>query len=207
MPWHSSLCRWPLHHRHELRHQDKERKEKQPDTMRYFSVILLSTLLTLVNCQADKIVQALNTTQSQVQTLDSMVAAFKGDLLAAVKIQQQALVIGRQIETTTEIVEATPSLNDTTSLEVATSVLTLVPFVETLLKRIQDKKPVFQSVVIGLFDVTAQVTQILTKQKTATLALGNSIATKLTGAFKTAAPAIIDKLEADFNRVIADYGS
>lgn len=125
--------------------------------MRCFPVILLSTLLTLVNCQADKIIKALNNTQAQVQYLDSMVAAFNGDVLAAVKIQQQALVIGRQIEFTTEVVDATPSLNDDTSLEVATSVLSLVPIVETLLKRIQAKKPAFQSVVIGLFDVTGLV--------------------------------------------------
>ncbi|KXS96244.1 hypothetical protein AC578_5485 [Pseudocercospora eumusae] len=184
--------------------------------MRYLAILLLSTLLTLVNCQADKIIKALNDTQTQVQTLDSMVSAFDGDTLAAVKIQQQALVIGRQIEATTEAVEATPSLDDDTSLQVATAVLNLVPIVETLLKRIQAKKPAFQSVVIGLFDVTGQVmadlfgiqvVQTLTKQKTATLALGNSIAAKLTGAFKTAAPAIIDKLEADFDRVIADYGT
>ncbi|EME77296.1 uncharacterized protein MYCFIDRAFT_200605 [Pseudocercospora fijiensis CIRAD86] len=175
--------------------------------MRFFSVVLLSTLLTLVNCQADKIIAALNSTQAAVQTLDTMVAAFNGDLLEAVKILQQAYVIGKQVENTTEIVEASPTLTDDTSLKVATSVLGLVPVVESLLKKIQAKKPAFQSIVIGLFDVTGLVTTTLTKQKTSTLALGHSIVTKLTGAFKTAAPAIIDQLEADFDRVIADYGS
>lgn len=174
-----------------------------------FATIILTHLLPTVTSQATKIVDGLHLIQSHIKYTNQLVTYFNGNpqtgTLDAVNIQEEALDLGHAIQYTTSVAHASPNLDEAGSLAVVTAVISLRPDVETLLKNIVAKRPAFDAVVVGLFSVSGQVQQTLTNQKALTQALGYAIAEKLTGAYKTAAPLLLQEFADQFDQAIAAY--
>ncbi|KXT00751.1 hypothetical protein AC578_2938 [Pseudocercospora eumusae] len=175
----------------------------------------LLLVATLVNCftavsgQAASIVPALQLVQSHVRYVNSLVNAFDGNpytgTLDSVNINQAADDLGHAVEYATRIADASPLLDETDSESVAAAVISLRPDVEGLLKNIAAKRWAFDRVVVGLFSVSKQVQTTLTDQKALTAALGNAIAEKLSGAYREAAPQLLNEFMMAFDTAIGAY--
>lgn len=159
--------------------------------------------------QGANIVYGLQQVQAQIGVLNQMLYYFDGNpatgALDAIKIQDQTDNVGEAVEYTTQIANASPTLDEADSLAVSTQVLSLRPDIKNLLLNIAAKKPEFDGVIVGLFSVSKQVKESLQDQKALTVALGDAIAMKLTGAFKKAAPEINDEFAMEFDAAIAAY--
>ncbi|GIZ49436.1 hypothetical protein CKM354_001246600 [Cercospora kikuchii] len=177
--------------------------------MKLLMFVTLLSCLTTVSGQAQSIVDALQLVQQGIRYSDSLVYRFDGNpytgALDAINIQESANQVGHAVEYCIAVANASPLLNDQDSGAVAVAILSLRPDVETLLKRIISKKWNFDQVVVGLFSVSKQVQQALTDQKAQTIALGNAVASKLSGAYRQAAPLLLEEFSASFDSAIAAF--
>ncbi|EME78208.1 uncharacterized protein MYCFIDRAFT_212659 [Pseudocercospora fijiensis CIRAD86] len=177
--------------------------------MQLLLVVALVNCFTAVSGQAAKIVPALQLVQSHVRYVNQRVVAFNGNpstgTLDAVNINQAADDLGHAVEYATRVAQASSQLSAQDSEAVSAAVISLRPDVEGLLKNIAAKRPAFDRVVIGLFSVSKQVQTTLTDEKALTIALGNAIASKLSGAYREAAPLLLNEFSMAFDAAIGAY--
>lgn len=178
--------------------------------MLHLPLLLLSALPTLIHAQTVSLLTgAINKTLSDGVTLFTKISTFEGSpdtgLLDAVKIVAAAYDVQKDILAADQIVQKIQNFTDTESIQVSTSVIGLVSPIKLLLKTIVTKKPAFQAVKLGLDDLTPQVLGVLQKTKSGALSLGQNIVSRLSGAIKDAAPALLKDIEIAFDTAIAAY--
>ncbi|KXT03710.1 hypothetical protein AC578_5160 [Pseudocercospora eumusae] len=180
--------------------------------MRLLTTVFLSAcaLPVALSQNAQAIVAGLQGIQGQTAYLDYMLSKFTGTPLAGavdiINIQQQSDQVARAIRSCTWAAEATPYILDTQGSEaVSAAVLALRPITEQLLHRITYMKPIFDQAFVGLVSVSKQVQTSLTDQKALVAALGHAITQRLSGAYRAAAPELIDEFKDAFDEAIGAF--
>ncbi|KAF7198071.1 hypothetical protein HII31_00427 [Pseudocercospora fuligena] len=177
--------------------------------MQLLLVVALVNCFTAVSGQAASIVPALQLVQSHVRYVNSLVYPFNGNpytgTLDSVNINQAADDLGHAVEYATRVAQASPLLDEKNSEAVAAAVIALRPDVEGLLKNIAAKRWAFDQVVVGLFSVSKQVQTTLMDQKALTAALGSAITEKLSGAYREAAPLLLNEFSMAFDTAIGAF--
>ena len=158
---------------------------------------------------ATSIVNAINTIESRIATLNNTLNPFEPRQITAIAtvlaVQLETDALGDAINAATKATTASAPLSEDDSNTVAQAVLLLEPQIASLITNIISKKPAFDTAVLGIGSVAPQVEQDLKEQNTASTALGNAITAKLTPDFAALAPLVLGEISAAFQSGIQAY--
>lgn len=126
------------------------------------------------------------------------------DTFAALNIELKAGALSKSLDSATSVCNSSAPLSDAESGDVANSVVGLQPKVYKLLDTLVEKKPLFETVLLG-YSAVPLVRNDLVKAKGATSDFGNALIPKLSANFQMAAPIVVKQFDDKFEMTLAAY--
>ncbi|KAL2866088.1 cell wall mannoprotein 1 family protein [Aspergillus lucknowensis] len=177
-------------------------------------MLALSILLTAVAVHglrlrdATPVLSSLDAIKNQMNTVGDLVEPFTGGFngtLAALEIQDETSKLKNTIDDGVTTIKAISPLNEDDSTQVVDVVVALQGDIYGLLDLLVDKKPAFDTAILGVGSASFLVHIDLQNLRNSTSQLGGAITSKLTDEYRELAPLITSSIDFHFAQALRVY--
>jgi hypothetical protein len=154
------------------------------------------------------ILSGLQSINNQLDTLSASLRNFNGGLegtLAALQIQGQTMDLVHIIDDATGATNGTSNLNQADSITVTNRVVQLQDDIFSTLDLLEEKKPAFDTAVLGLASASILVRADLEALQSSTRLLGNAIVQRLVASLRSLGPLITGNIDFHFSHALRRY--
>ncbi|KAL2786516.1 hydrophobic surface binding protein A-domain-containing protein [Aspergillus keveii] len=181
--------------------------------MRFSVTLFLLTAVATVQAlvisrDATPVLSALDTITNQLHTVGDLVEVFNGGFsgtFAALKIQGETSELGTAINNGVKAIQNIQPLNEADSAQVVTVVVALQSDIYGLLDLLVEKKPAFNTAILGIGSASFLVKIDLQNLRKSTAQLGDAITSKLVDEIQRLAPLITSSIDFHFSQALAVY--
>ncbi|KAL2808875.1 hydrophobic surface binding protein A-domain-containing protein [Aspergillus granulosus] len=181
--------------------------------MRLSSTVLVLAAVSAVQGlsiprDATPVLSALDTIKSQLHTVGDLVEVFTGGFngtFAALQIQGETGELRTAINNGVAAIKRIQPLNEADSAQVVNVVVALQSDIYNLLDLLVQKKPAFDTAILGIGSASFLVKIDLQILRNSTAQLGNAITSKLVEEFQRLAPLITSSIDFHFSKALAAY--
>ncbi|CEL09004.1 hypothetical protein ASPCAL12148 [Aspergillus calidoustus] len=154
------------------------------------------------------ILSGLQSINNQLDALSASLRNFNGGLqgtLAALQIQGQTMDLVHIIDNATGATNGTSNLNQAESITITNRVVQLQDDIFSTLDLLEEKKPAFDTAVLGLASASILVRADLEALQSSTRLLGNAIVQRLVMSLRGLGPLITGNIDFHFSHALRHY--